>query len=60
MEVDESIAACAHAKQRRQQTNQRRQQIIVVVLWANLNRWPNVHQVAVLFSFADKTNKGPL
>ena len=29
IEVDESIAACAHAKQRRQQTNQRRQKIIV-------------------------------
>ena len=27
MEVDESIAACAHAKQRRQQNYQRRQQI---------------------------------
>ena len=60
MDVDQSIAACVHAKQRRQETNQRQQKIIVVVKWANLNRWPNVHQVAVLFSLADNTNHGPV
>ena len=58
MEV--ACAACAYAKQRRQQANQRRQKMLVVVQWANLNRWPNGHQVAVLFSLADKTNHRPV
>ena len=35
--------------------NQRRQQMMVVQ-WANLNRWPNLHHVEVLF----KTNHGPV
>ena len=60
MEVDESIVAFAQAKQRQQQTNQRRKKFIVVVKIGNLNKWPYVHQVAVLFSLSDKTNHEPV
>ena len=37
---------------------QRRQQMIVVAQWGNLNRWTYLHQVAVLFSLAERTNHG--
>jgi hypothetical protein len=32
--------------------------MIVVAQWGNLNRWKYLHQVAVLFSLAERTNYG--
>ena len=32
--------------------------MIVVAQWGNLNRWTYLHQVAVLFSLAERTNHG--